>query len=131
MKEPGQTDIPMLLAKAQVVERPFHSDVPLLGPLIARLRGLWNSVATKWYVRPLLQQQNDFNLAVAQRMEVIEEYVFEHSTTQDRELVRLQRETAELQLVAAHLKEVVQALDQQLAQIEAAAAHDDVGADGA
>lgn len=118
----------MLAVKAQVVEQPFHSDVPLFGPLIARLRGLWNSVATKWYVRPLLQQQNDFNLTVVQRMEVVEEYVLEHSSTQDRELTRLQRETAELQLVAAQLKEYVLALDEQLAQLEAAAARDDAGA---
>ena len=35
--------------------------LPVFGPLIARLRAAWNSVSTKWYVRPLLQQQNEFN----------------------------------------------------------------------
>ena len=56
-----------LRSKRQIREQPFASDAPVLGPLIARLRAAWNSVSTKWYVRPLLQQQNEFNeLIVAQ-----------------------------------------------------------------
>jgi GT2 family glycosyltransferase len=35
-------------------------------PLVARLRGAWNNIATRWYVRPNLDQQTRFNLA-AQR----------------------------------------------------------------
>ena len=53
-------------AKQQIREQPFTSRLPVFGPLIARLRTVWNSVSTKWYVRPLVQQQNEFNeLAVA------------------------------------------------------------------
>jgi O-antigen chain-terminating methyltransferase len=48
----------------QVQEQPFQSRVPLLGPLIAWFRERWNRVATKWYVRPLLHQQQHFNAAV-------------------------------------------------------------------
>jgi GT2 family glycosyltransferase len=44
-----------------VQERPFTSTVPIVGPAIARFRELWNSVAAKWYVRPLVEQQNEFN----------------------------------------------------------------------
>jgi DNA repair exonuclease SbcCD ATPase subunit len=33
----------------------------VIGPAIARFRELWNSVATKWYVRPLIEQQNEIN----------------------------------------------------------------------
>ncbi|GAB4194524.1 MAG: hypothetical protein OHK0022_10590 [Roseiflexaceae bacterium] len=33
-------------------------------PLVARLRTAWNNVATRWYVRPSLDQQTRFNLAV-------------------------------------------------------------------
>ena len=43
-----------LVEKSRVVERPFTSNVPLAGPFIARFREAWNSVSTKWYVRPLL-----------------------------------------------------------------------------
>lgn len=33
-------------------------------PLVARLRSAWNNVATRWYVRPNLDQQTRFNLAI-------------------------------------------------------------------
>lgn len=55
-----------LHAKAQVRERPFASHVPLFGRLIALFRETWNSVAAKWYVRPILSQQNIFNQAVVE-----------------------------------------------------------------
>jgi hypothetical protein len=42
-------------------EHVFSSQVPLFGPLIAAVRTVWNSVATKWYVRPVLHQQSVFN----------------------------------------------------------------------
>jgi hypothetical protein len=42
-------------------EHVFSSDLPILGRVIASLRKAWNSVATKWYVRPLLHQQTLFN----------------------------------------------------------------------
>ncbi len=50
-----------LQSKQQLRERPFASRMPVVGPLIARFRAAWNSIATQWYVRPLLQQQNEFN----------------------------------------------------------------------
>ena len=42
-------------------EQPFHSDKLLLGRLIVWFRTLWNNVATRWYVMPLLQQQTTIN----------------------------------------------------------------------
>lgn len=42
-------------------ERPFHSDKPLLGRLIVWFRTLWNNIATRWYVIPLIQQQTAIN----------------------------------------------------------------------
>ncbi len=39
----------------------FQSDVPVLGPAIARFRQQWNRISTEWYVLPLIEQQNDFN----------------------------------------------------------------------
>jgi hypothetical protein len=50
---------------ATLQEHRFRSPIPLIGPLIALLRAAWNSVSTKWYVRPLLQQQTEFNELVA------------------------------------------------------------------
>jgi len=50
-----------LRATTTLQEYRFRSQVPLIGPLIVRFRELWNGVATKWYVRPLIQQQNEIN----------------------------------------------------------------------
>jgi O-antigen biosynthesis protein len=52
------------LAAANAVLEEVHFESRL--PLIARLRAAWNDVATRWYVRPSLDQQTRFNLA-AQR----------------------------------------------------------------
>jgi hypothetical protein len=43
-------------------EQPFQSNVPVVGPLISWFRAAWNSIATRWYVSSLLQQQNEFNM---------------------------------------------------------------------
>jgi GT2 family glycosyltransferase len=50
-----------LAALATVNERPFSSAVPIVGPLIARFRAAWASVAVRWYMRALWAQQNRFN----------------------------------------------------------------------
>ncbi len=42
-------------------EQSFYSDKPVLGRLIVWFRTLWNNVATRWYVLPLLQQQTAIN----------------------------------------------------------------------
>ena len=52
----------------EVRESPFTSQVPILGRWIAAFRNLWNSVATKWYVRPLLSQQVKFNGTVVRAL---------------------------------------------------------------
>ena len=53
-----------LISKQTVQEQPFASKVPVLGKLIVAARSFWNSVSTKWYARPLIQQQNAFNAQV-------------------------------------------------------------------
>ncbi len=47
---------------AALQERPFTSRGAVFGRLIVAVRSLWNSVSTKWYVRPLVQQQTVFNI---------------------------------------------------------------------
>jgi hypothetical protein len=53
-----------LAVKSRVREQPFESHVPIFGPAVVRFRQLWNWMSTIWYVRPLVQQQNDFNQAL-------------------------------------------------------------------
>lgn len=57
-----------LKAMWKIEERPFVSDKPIIGPLIARIRELWNSVAAKWFVRAQMQQQMIFNLTVVRTL---------------------------------------------------------------
>lgn len=57
-----------LRARQNLQEHRFQSRVPILGPLIVALRSLWNNVATKWYVRPLLIQQSIFNRLLVDRL---------------------------------------------------------------
>ncbi len=54
--------------KMTLSEPRFHSDVPLLGPLIARFRAAWGSVAVRWYLRPLREQQSQLNELVANQL---------------------------------------------------------------
>jgi hypothetical protein len=51
----------------EVQERPFTSPTPLIGPLLAWLRTAWNNISTKWYVRAVIQQQNEFNRLTVQQ----------------------------------------------------------------
>jgi GT2 family glycosyltransferase len=44
-------------------------------PLVARLRAAWNDVATRWYVRPSLEQQTRFNLAAQRALAALAEQV--------------------------------------------------------
>lgn len=58
--------------------QPFTSAVPLIGPLVAGFRQQWNRVSTEWYVRPLLQQQIEFNAAVVTMLERLSERLTTH-----------------------------------------------------
>lgn len=57
----SDSDLDELRVAVTLREHRFRSHVPFFGPLIAWFRELWNSVSTKWYVRPLIQQQNEIN----------------------------------------------------------------------
>lgn len=48
-------------ARKALAEIPFRSRLPLIGGLVAWLRTQVNRLSTQWYVRPLLQQQNELN----------------------------------------------------------------------
>jgi hypothetical protein len=62
---PTDPNLDQLQSAATLQEYRFRSQIPLVGPLIARFRELWNGVSTRWYVRPLIQQQSEFNKQIA------------------------------------------------------------------
>ncbi len=49
-------------AKRTIMPLPFRSR----WPLVATLRAWWNRIATETYLRPLIQQQNDYNAALVE-----------------------------------------------------------------
>ncbi len=58
-----------LRQRAMLREYRFTSAAPVVGGLLARLRAAWNGVATKWHVRPLMEQQSAFNTALTEWLE--------------------------------------------------------------
>ena len=89
------------LAQQHALTEPdFRSDKPLIGPLIVAFRRLWHSIAGKWALRQLMQQQNRFNALAARLFD--EQYDRSETTAWEiellsKELVRLQQTISQLQ----------------------------------
>jgi len=78
---PEDPNLERLRALQTLPEHVFSSPVPLFGPLIARFRDLWNSIATKWYVSPLILQQSEFNRLAVDRLHLQAVDLTEHGTS--------------------------------------------------
>jgi hypothetical protein len=72
-----------LWSRAHIKEQPFASDKPIIGRLIVFIREKWNSVAARWYVRPMLHQQNLFNQAATRMIQEL----LERSDELDRRVI--------------------------------------------
>jgi len=85
-----------LRRQATLAEYRFTSTAPLVGGLVARLREAWNSVATKWQVRPLMEQQSEFNRTLVERLARPpgDEASCELLASQDRALTGINRDVA-------------------------------------
>jgi hypothetical protein len=105
-----------------VEERPFTSKVPIVGPFIARLRELWNNISTKWYVRPLVEQQNEFNRQLVEQQNEINRRLAEQQGQANRRLLEYQQElnqqlvlaTVRLQERLAAVQEILVCLDREM-----------------
>lgn len=110
-----------LAEKSQVVERPFASNAPLVGPLIVRFREAWNSMSTKWYVRPMLAQQNAYNRLVAEQLHELYEQLQDldgRLIMQDKEQTNTIRDMAELTTQLIQLNRQLEAIEQRLTHLE-------------
>lgn len=107
-------DYDWLIAKSQVEERPFTSQTAVIGSLIARFRELWNGVSTRWYVRPLLQQQNEYNRLLVELVHEHDEWLL----AQDREQTALIHDTAELTTQLIRMNRLLQSIDERLSRLE-------------
>jgi hypothetical protein len=113
-----QNSMAWLQEKGQLQEQPFTSTVPLFGPLIVWFRTMWNSVAAKWIIRRLIQQQNEFNGLILQEIGTIEDQIFEQVIEQDREQTALIREMGEINLQVRQINRVLEAIEERLARLE-------------
>ena len=71
-RQPAGT-LEMLSENQTIQEQPFTSHVPVVGRLIVAFRDLWNSIAAKWYVRPMVQQQSLFNAQLVNYLRTVEQ----------------------------------------------------------
>jgi GT2 family glycosyltransferase len=80
------------IAAAQTLrEHEFHSDLPLIGGLVARLRSMALSVATRWYVRPVLHQQSQLNATILQALALLHQMSAALAQAQQAEAARSRR----------------------------------------
>ncbi len=68
-----------------VEEKPFRSRLPF----VASLRERFNSISTRWYVKPILAQQVDYNAAVARAIEDLGKQVAASQPSHDFEVATL------------------------------------------
>lgn len=109
--------------KSQVKEQPFVSHTPVIGPLLVRFRSAWNSVAAKWYVRAIMQQQNEVNALLVSRLHDIDERLI----AQDRDTTLLRHDLAEVTVQLIQTNRRLADLAERLAQIERRMARSGVG----
>ena len=97
--------------RAALREYEFVSAAPGVGRMVARLRAAWNDVATKWQVRPLLEQQSAFNAALVEWLArrqmgeggADERHVDAERIAHDRAATALNRDVATIGARAARL----------------------------
>lgn len=89
-----------LRKSATLSEYQFDSALTSSSKITVRLREAWNNVATKWQVRPLIEQQSAFNRALVDRLERLPEFydLEEFYYDQDRRLTETKRDAAALML---------------------------------
>jgi GT2 family glycosyltransferase len=118
----SEDPLPRELAAHQRIEEPaFVSDVPLAGPLIAAFRQAWNSVAARWYVQLIMEQQQAFNRLVAQMLAAqarARDEVRTNAGDIDRLSEALLGWQEESRATAEALAERLAAIDQRLARLE-------------
>ena len=106
-----------LEARRTIHEPPFRSDKPIIGPLIAWFRAAWNSVSTRWYVLPMLRQQNEFNVLLVSCLHKMEERLGETDERLidlDQDQTSLTRNVAELTYQLVRMNRLLAAIETQL-----------------
>jgi hypothetical protein len=98
----------------ELKERPFSSSVPIFGGLIVGIRRAWNSVAAKWYVRPIVEQQNQYNRLFAELIDNFNTQLVEDA----RESSEVSHDIAELTALMTSINSSLQSLEERLSDLE-------------
>lgn len=99
----------------------FESSVPVIGSSIAAFRAAWNSIATKWQVRHILGQQNNFNLTVYHLFQELCQEVGDLSrkvVMQDQRTRELSRDAQQLVEEVEHGKAVLDEVVERLEEFD-------------
>ncbi len=101
-----------------VEEKPFRSRLPF----VAAWRERFNSISTRWYVKPILAQQVDFNAAVARSIEDLSKLALGSSTAN-----QMQTATLSARMLALETRlERIEALLEKLTGIDQDSDNSDV-----
>ena len=95
-------------------EEQFTSSVPIVGGLIVGFRNAWNYVATKWYVRSIVQQQNQYNRTLAKFIEDLHIQLGEA----ERENSQIVHDLAEIAATLSALNKSLDSLEKRISILE-------------
>jgi hypothetical protein len=95
-------------------EKPFTSSVPVVGGLIVGFRNAWNSVAAKWYIRRIAQQQTRFNLLFAQLIDHLNSQLVSDS----KENSEFSHDLAEMTVLLTSIKHSLESLEERISLLE-------------
>ena len=104
------------LSRWELKERPFQSSVPVIGGLIVGFRNTWNSVAAKWYIRPLIAQQNQYNRLLVEQIE----HFYSQLVDDARENSEISHDIAEISALLTSMNRSLDSLDKRLSLLEEA-----------
>lgn len=115
-------EIERLQMASALRETVFRSRLPVIGPLIAWVRAAWNSVSTKWYVQPLITQQNEFNALVVNQLRSMAEQLHEqeaHLVEIDRRIWEIDRRLVEGSAQSAQLADRIGSQETRIHDLDA------------
>ena len=95
-------------------EIPFTSSVPVVGGLIVGFRNAWNSVAAKWYVRRIAQQQTRYNLLFAQLIDHLNSQLASDS----KENSEFSHDIAEITVLTTSISRSLESLEERISLLE-------------
>ena len=98
----------------ELKERPFSSSIPIFGRIIVGFRNAWNSVAAKWYVRPIVEQQNQYNRLFAELIDHFNTQLVEDA----REASEISHDIAEVTSMLTSMNSSLQSLEERLSHLE-------------